>query len=250
MGNIGKIDAMGYGQMFGAAFGAFNTFMDVRNMKRQTDASISAMRERNTQVFKEQANQMQNVMANIGIQQMNTTIALQSIRGQQNTVMASTNAELSAAGMVGSSFDAMRSNLTRAGEEQAAREMQNYLTTAMNLKDQGKQLLNSGMNSISHTAQVGQMAQTDIGATASAFGTMGKLLSGFAGGGSASPAGAAQGLRAGDGIFGGFGGQPISGQAGMFSSWLGAGSYTSKPTNHTFGIERMTSLGFSNILGV
>lgn len=245
------MNAMGYGQLFGAAVGAFNTVMDVRSMKRQTDASIAAMRERNTQVFKEQANQMQNIMANIGIQQMNTAIALQNIRGQQNAVMASTNAELSAAGMVGSSFDAMRSNLTRAGEEKAAREMQNYLTTAMNLKDQGKQLLNSGMNSISHSAQVGQMQQTDVRGMADAFGTIGKAFDRFQGGGvAANPTGGVQGLRAGDGIFGGFGGQPISGQAGMFSSWLGAGSYTNKPTNHTFGLERMTSLGFSNILGV
>lgn len=245
------MNAMGYGQLFGAAVGAFGTVMDVRSMKRQTDASIAAMRERNTQVLKEQANQMQNIMANIGIQQMNTAIALQNIRGQQNAVMASTNAELSAAGMVGSSFDAMRSNLTRASAEQSTREMQNYLTTAMNLKDQGKQLLNSGMNSTSHSAQVGQMQQTDVRGMADAFGALGKAYDRFQGGGAATnTTGDVQGLRAGDGIFGGFGGQPISGQAGMFSSWLGAGSYTNKPTNHTFGIDSMTSLGFSNILGV
>ena len=248
------MNAMGYGQLFGAAVGAFNTVMDVRSMKRQTDASIAAMRERNTQVFKEQANQMQNITANIGIQQMNTAIALQNIRGQQNAVMASTDAELSAAGMVGGSFDAMRSNLTRAGEEKAAREMQNYLTTAMNLKDQGKQLLNSGMNSISHSAQVGQMQQTDVRGMAEAFGTVGKAFDQFRGGATTSTTsttstGAVQGLRAGDGIFGGFGGQPISGQAGTFSSWLGAGSYTTRSTPH-FGAERLQALGFSNILGV
>lgn len=243
------MNAMGYGQLFGAAVGAFNTVMDVRSTKRQTDASIAAMRERNTQVFKEQANQMQNITANIGIQQMNTAIALQNIRGQQNAVMASTDAELSAAGMVGSSFDAMRSNLTRAGEEKAAREMQNYLTTSMNLKDQGKQLLNSGMNSISHSAQVGQMQQTDVRGMADVFGTVGKAFDSFKGGVATNTTGAVQGLRAGDGIFGGFGGQPISGQAGTFSSWLGAGSYTTRSTPH-FGSERLQAIGFSNILGV
>lgn len=242
------MNAMGYGQLFGAAVGGFNTVMDVRSMKRQTDASIAAMRERNTQVFKEQANQMQNIMANIGIQQMNTAIALQNIRGQQNAVMASTDAELSAAGMVGSSFDAMRSNLTRAGEEKAAREMQNYITTAMNLKDQGKQLLNSGMNSISHSAQVGQMQQTDVRGMAEAFGAVGKAFDQFQGGATTSTTstGGFQGLRAGDG---GFGGQPLSGQAGTFSSWLGAGSYTTRSTPH-FGSESLQALGFSNILGV
>lgn len=229
---------MSYGNLIQAGVQLFGAIQGYRATKQ----NIAATRKHNTRVLAEMNDQVQNVLANIETQRMNTQIAMMQIKGKQSQHQAASDVELNAAGLVGASREAFRTTMQMHTNEALAREEWNFQQTAENLREQAVGITRQAAKS-GATVQVGNVQTPDLSNLSSMvdkmdLGSLGSSISGWFGGASGmdfSNMGSYQ-INGLSNRAGGFG--QLQGQAGMYSSWLGR----STKTGSTFNLS--SQLGF------
>lgn len=230
---------MSYGNLIQAGVQLFGAIQN----HRATKQNIAAARKHNTRVLAEMNDQVQNVLANIEAQRMNTQIAMMQIKGKQSQQQAASDVELNAAGLVGASREAFRTTMQMHTNEALAREEWNFQQTAENLREQAVGITRQAAKS-GATIQAGSVQAPDLSNLSSMvdkmdFGSLGSSIAGWfggAGGGMNLSNMSSYQINGLSNRAGGFG--QLQGQAGMYSSWLGR----STKVGSTFNLS--SQLGF------